>query len=97
MTSRQKRALRRQFEDQIRLERNGAPPPPEIAAGMTKPRPLDLFQVTVDTRAGPRVVGPAGPREMCEMLAHAVRGQIALGRERLWSNPTVGRVIRAAF
>lgn len=53
-----------------------------------------LYQVNVEeTKTGQlRAVGPAMLKEACEQFAHAIRQQIALGREREWSNPQVIRV-----
>jgi hypothetical protein len=49
-----------------------------------------LFQVNVETRDGKLVrVGPAMMREACEKIADSIKEQIALGREKLWSNPHV--------
>lgn len=52
-----------------------------------------LFQVQVDTRKGPLAVGPAMLREACDQFAAAITAQIAAGKEKTWSNPTVTPVI----
>lgn len=95
MNSRAQRRLMRQYEDQLRLERNGAPPPPDILAKMTKPKdPELLYQVRVDVKgeARPLPVGPKMNLEAAEMILVAVNSQIALGKLPAWGNTRVEAV-----
>lgn len=53
-----------------------------------------LYQVNVDTRKGRSLaVGPAMLKEACDQFAGTIAEQIALGREKRWSNPQVIPVI----
>jgi hypothetical protein len=92
MTSREKRRFREKFAAQVEQERNGAPIPGEIAELMTKPKlPDALYQVVV-TVAETGVLLPVGPammRDACGMFAEAVNRQVAMGRERVWTNAAV--------
>lgn len=95
MTPRNLRRFQRRLDDAIRLERNGAPPPPEIAARMTKPRKADvLYQVCVTQRTPGMpdrmiAVGPKMIRQACEEFAAAIHEQIAKGKELRWADPVV--------
>lgn len=52
-----------------------------------------LYQVMVETRGGGLIPAfPAMSKDACDSLASTVAGQIAIGREKNWSNPTVTRV-----
>lgn len=99
MTPRQQRRLLKRYENQIRLERNGAPIPPEIAAQMTKPKDQALYQCVVEHRdpeskeEGLLAVGPKGSKELCEAFLYAIIAGIASGKERYWTNPHVCAVI----
>lgn len=95
MTARNRRRLQRRLDDAIRLERNGAPPPPQIAARMTRPRQADeLFQVCVTWRRADHpdrmiAVGPKMIRQAADAFAEAIRKMIAAGKERTWADPVV--------
>jgi hypothetical protein len=94
MTPRQQRRLLKRYENQLRLERNGAPIPPEIAAKMTKAEEATLYQCMVQTRDNRIVaVGPKGARDFCEQFLFAILGNIASGKERDWFNPHVCAVL----
>ena len=92
MLTRAQRRFKKQFDDQVRLERNGAPVPPEIAARMTKPKaPDELFQVVV-THAVSRRLIPVTPmmrKDMCEEFAKAVNVHVAAGKEKTWMDAQV--------
>lgn len=97
MTSRQKRVFKRQWDSQIEQERNGAPVPGEIAALMTKPIEVQLWQVSVvraDNGQHQRV-GPAMIEDAVRGFAAAINQQIALGREKTWREATAVPCIRA--
>jgi hypothetical protein len=86
---RARKRLQRQLADQIRLERNGAPIPGEIAELMTKPKTFDdLYQVHVDVRgeAKPVAVGPKFGKDAASMILEAVNAQICLGKLPGWGN-----------
>lgn len=55
-----------------------------------------LWQVYVErTEDGESIpVCPAGPKEGAQMLCEAINKQIALGRELVWTNPRVERVLQ---
>ena len=90
MTSRERRAFMKRWETQRNEERNGAPVPPEIAARMTKPKSDLLYQVVVETRgAGMLPVGPMLIKAAADQFRAAIAGQVALGKEKHWFNPTV--------
>lgn len=97
MPTRQERRLRRQYEEQIRLERNGAPTEvlyPKISARMTKPAPTaSLWQVWVkDRERGLIPAGPAGNRAWAEEYATVINTFIAAGREKQWLKAEVFQV-----
>lgn len=94
MTSRQKRALQRQFESQVNEERNGAPVPPQVAARMTKPKPTQLmYQVAVDwvNEDGSKEIVAASPavdqKDCADMFCAMIESQ--LGRLPMMKNPRV--------
>lgn len=101
MTPRNLRRLQRRLDDAIRLERNGAPPPAEIAAMMTKPASVDaLYQVCVTVRRDgePDRMIPVGPKmiqQAAGALCEAIGRMIAAGRERTWLNPIVAPCLPA--
>lgn len=79
-------------------DRNGAPPPPEIAARMTKPKVADVgYQVFVDIRGedgsrpiSPKFIGGDG-EEVCGRILETVNAQICLGKLWGWGNARVER------
>lgn len=95
MTPGERRRFKRQFDEQVRLERNGAPPPPEIAAQMTKPsvrQPLHQVVVDVAQDDGTRtmqIIGPALIQPVAEEFARTINRLVSSGQERTWSNAHV--------
>ena len=92
MTPRQQRRFRKQFDDQIRLERNGAPPSPEMLSRMTKPKPATvLYQVNVTLKSDRSVrrFGPMMIQDAAGLFCEAINQQILLGNERAFTNATV--------
>jgi hypothetical protein len=67
------------------------PIPGDIEARLTKPKEDNLYQVFVEVRGlrHPIPVGPKTKLELCEEIAVAIRGMIALGKEKTWGNPHV--------
>lgn len=87
MLTKVQRRFKKQFDDQVRLERNGAPVPPEIAARMTKPKAPDILWQVVVTKRATRQLIPIGPmmdEEACGMLAEAINVHVAAGKEKDW-------------
>lgn len=95
MTLRQQRRAERKrrkaYDDQIRLERNGAPIPGEIAELMTKPVVRALYQAKVDVKgeALPLPISPKMGRSAAEMICTFVAAQIRNGKRPTWGNPRV--------
>ena len=90
MTRRERRRFKTQWDAQVEQERNGAPVPGEIAEQMTKPRVEALHQVVVTKRDGtPLAVGPMMIQDAAGMFAEAINRQVALGREKTWTNAIV--------
>lgn len=92
------RAQRRQYDEQISLERNGAPVPGDVAARMTKPKAADVaYQVFVDIKGevGSRPVTPkfigAGGEEATGRICETINAQICLGKLKGWGNARVER------
>lgn len=56
---------------------------------MFRPSRPALYQVWVETSGQSIPVGPKLPQGVAEEFAAAIRGQIALGREKTWNNPHV--------
>ena len=83
------RAYRAQLQSQIDEERNGAPIPPDIAASMTKPRPIEqLFQIGV-TLKGSGAVQYLGPMMSADALGPAIEAinrQILTGARDDWTH-----------
>lgn len=87
MTPREKRRLKAQFDEQLRLERLGAPPDyiyPGISDRLTKSKPKELlWQVWVETKAKRLIpFGPAIGRAVADQLASTIRRFVAEGKER---------------
>ena len=54
------------------------------------PRPDVLYQVRVRTRRGAYIpVGPRTTKDAAESLLVAINGQLALGREKDWTDPHI--------
>lgn len=91
LTPKQSRRLFKQLDDQMALERNGAPPPPEIANRMTKIAEPELYQVWAEP-VGEHIAVPLGPRwrkSSAEQLCEAISRMIMAGKEKRYSNPHV--------
>lgn len=94
------RAQRRQYESQIEQERNGAPPPADILARMTKPKAADIaYQVFVDLKGeegsmpvSPKFIGGDG-EEVCGRILETINAQICRGRLKGWGNARVERAV----
>lgn len=92
------RAQRRQYESQVERDRNGAPPPADIAARMTNPKVADIgYQVFADIRGedgsrpiSPKFIGGDG-EEVCSRILEAVNAQICLGKLKGWGNTRIER------
>lgn len=87
MTPREKKRLKAQFDEQLRLERLGAPPDviyPGISDRLTKPESKELlWQVWVETKKKKLMpFGPAIGKSVAEQLASTIRRFIASGHER---------------
>ena len=55
---------------------------------------VPLFQVQVETRDGKLLpVGPAMIKEAAAQFLGTIREQIALGREKEWSNPHLAQIL----
>lgn len=91
LTPRKLRKLQKRLADQMEKERNGAPIPGEIAAKMTQMKDESLYQIVVEVRGRkePLAVCPKMPQQYCEAVLTAMNAQISLGREKVWSNPTI--------
>ncbi len=92
------KSQRRQYDEQISQERNGAPVPRDIAARMTKPKLADVaYQVFVDIRGedGSRPISPkfigAGGDEASARILETINAQICLGKLPGWGNARVER------
>lgn len=76
----------------MRLERNGAPIPPEIAALMTQIKPPErLWQVIVERRVpmkpisvGPRTTNQGAVAALCEAINKAVLAGIEKDWTKAW-------------
>lgn len=94
------RKQRRAYEAQVEAERNGAPIPGDIAAGMTKPKVPDAaYQVFVDIRGengsrpvSPKFVGGHG-EEVCGRILETINAQICLGKLKGWGNARIERAV----
>ena len=91
MTPRNLRRLQKRLADQMEQERNGAPIDGEVAARMTALKDDTLYQIVVEVRGQkkPLAVCPTMPKEFCEAILVEINAQISLGKERVWSNPTL--------
>jgi hypothetical protein len=91
MTPRQLRRLKKRLDNQMERERNGEPIPGEIASRMTQLKDDTLYQIVVDVRGAkePLAVCPKMPKQYCEMVLFEINKMICLGKERLWSNPSI--------
>lgn len=56
-----------------------------------------LSQVWVEQGGVAIPVGPRMLRQACELCVEALSRQIALGRERVWSNPHIVEVPKVTF
>src|ERR1700722_220740 len=88
MTPKAQRRLQARLADQMRLERNGAPIPGEIAQFMTQPKPPPrLWQVLVERKGGGPI--PVGPRsenvDALAALADTINRAVKTGVERDWT------------
>ena len=88
-----KRAMQRAYEARMRSEMqqeaNGRPIPPEIAAGMTKPRETeDLYQVGVTMKDGGDVkyLGPMMGADAIGLIVEQVNRSILTGQRDDWSH-----------
>jgi hypothetical protein len=100
MTPRQQRRLKTHLADQMRLERNGAPIPGEIAQFMTKPKaPERLFQCWVAKRAGGEIPFlPATTNEgAIGALVETINAFITMGRERDFTKAWVVELVPEPF
>lgn len=83
------RAYTEQLRTQMTEEANGAPIPPEILAGMTKPRETEeLYQIGVTVKATGEVKF-LGPMMGADALGPAVEGinrQILTGQRSDWTH-----------
>jgi len=98
MLTRKQRQLKARYESQLEQERNGAPIPGEIAERMTRPKDEALFQCFVQQKGENGAdnlvaVGPKGSKDFVEQFQFAILTGIASGKERLWTNPHVLRLI----
>lgn len=105
MTLRQQRraeaSFRKRMSAQMERDRNGAPPPADLAARMTKPKAPDAaYQVFVDIAGedgsrpiSPKFMGEVG-QEACYRVLETVNAQICLGKFKGWGN---ARIERAAY
>ena len=92
MTPRQQKRFRKQFAAQVEEERNGKPIDPEVAARMTKPKPVEpLYQVVATVKqTGEKIpVGPMIIKPVAEDFAATINRFIVDGKEKTWSNAVV--------
>lgn len=94
MMTREKRRLKKAYEEALRLERLGAPTDviyPGISERLTKPRPKELlWQVWVETKTKKIMpIGPAIGRSVADQLASTIRRFIAEGKETVWRDAQV--------
>jgi hypothetical protein len=92
MTPRQQKRFRKQFAAQVEEERNGKPIDPEVAARMTKPKPVEpLHQVVATVKeTGEKIaVGPMVVRPVAEEFCATINRFIIDGKEKTWSDAVV--------
>ena len=65
--------------------------PKPMPKGWKSPLREPLYRVVVDARGErfPLAVGPAMLWDACNQFQHEIQLQIAKGKERDWSNPTI--------
>ena len=67
----------------------GRPMPAPPRPIHTKPEPLYQVKVEICRNGQSRLIGPRMDSRAAGMLCEAIGRQIATGREKNWSNPTV--------
>ncbi len=89
----QRRATERAYREKLRAqmteEANGAPIPPDIAAGMTKPRDTEeLYQIGVTVKATGEVkfLGPMMSGDGLGTAVEAINRQILTGQRDDWTH-----------
>lgn len=95
--------LHRRFQERLKAqmdrERNGEPIHPELAARMTKPKPVNqLYQVVVDVK-GERLPLRASPmmiKGACEMVLEQINKSIINGILKGWGNARIEPVMFAS-
>lgn len=83
------RAYREQLRRQMTEEANGAPIPPDILAGMTKPRETeDLYQVGVTMKETGEVkyLGPMMGADAIGMIVEQINRDLLTGRRSDWAH-----------